>query len=1170
MSTSNDELARRRARLNPEQQAALARRLKGAAGAGTADSPATQAAPVRTCPHAGPLSFAQQRQWFHWQLDPASTAYHLGGALHLEGVLDLAALKGAFEALVARHEGLRTVLRERDDGTVEQIVQAAMPLDIPVLDLGHLPPDAREAGAASEVARQQGLPFDLRTGPMLRVAVLRLSGQRHTVVVVMHHAVTDAWSKQIVLGEFVANYTGLVRDGQLPARPPLARHLIDHARAQQAWLGSPDQARQLAYWRDRLSCAGGDGEHPVLRLPADGPRDPSGPRRALELSCAVPPDLADRLRRRAQAQGGTLFTALLAAFQAMLQRFSGLCDIRVGVPTAGRHQLDSEGVVGLFVNTLVIRNRLDGRTPLATVLAQAGEALAEAQAHQDLPFDQLVDALQPGRTTSHHPLFQVMCNHLREDHRVLESLPGLRLLRYELADQHAKFDLTLNTVEDPHGRLEGRFGWPEGLFEMDTVRRFARAWLALLTALADEPARAVAEVVLDDAQAQARLAAWRTGPSLPAARGDHEAMVLDRIEALAQASPSAPAVSCGATTLTRAELQTRANRLAHHLIARGVRPESPVALTLPRSTDLIVAWLAVWKAGGACVPLDMTQPTPRLRQMLEGTACRWVLAHGAAPSGLMEGDGDGDGGAVPAWIALDGLSLDHLPANSPSRNPASRHAATLAHVIHTSGSTGRPKAVGVSHGALAHYVTAVSDRLVFAARGHGSHGGDGDVPGAMAMVSTPAADLGHTTLFGALCAGWPLHLAEPGQELDALHLAEGLRRDGVAVLKIVPSHLQALMQALALAGRDPAEALPTHTLVLGGEATPWALLTHLRALRPGLRIVNHYGPTETTVGVLTQDAAEADARAATLPLGRPLAGITAHVLDAHLDPVPPGCEGELYLAGPSLARGYLGQGGLTAWRFVADPFGVPGGRLYRTGDRVRWRAVGQLEYLGRADHQLKIRGVRVEPGEIEAVLAAQPGVAQALVIVSPSSPADGEGAVPRLLAYAVPDGAHAALDGVALRAALARALPDALLPAAVVVLSAWPLNANGKIDRRALPPPPDSQPTAHQAPQGELETALAALWAEVLGDAAPGIDHTALAIGRHDRFFDLGGHSLGLMRVQAAVHKRLGVQLPLRSYVANPTLADLALEMAAARGSAAAEDDAALRDMAALLESLEN
>ena len=816
-------------------------------------------------------------------------------------------------------------------------------------------------------------------------------------------------------------------------------------------------------------------------------------------------------------------------------------------------------MVGLFVNTLVIRNRLDGRTPLATVLAQAGEALAEAQAHQDLPFDQLVDAMQPGRATGHHPLFQVMCNHLREDHRALDGLPGLRLLRYELADQHAKFDLTLNTVEDPQGRLEGRFGWPEGLFEAGTVQRFARAWLALLTALADEPARAVAAVALDDAEGQASLATWRTGPTWPAA-DQGPAFVLDRIDALAVASPWAPAVSCGADKLSRAELQTRANRLAHHLMALGVGLESPVALALPRSTDLVVAWLAVWKAGGACVPLDTAQPVPRLRQMLEGTACRWVLAHGAAPSGLMAGGGE----AGPAWLALDGLSLEHLPATPPVRVSANGANATLAHVIHTSGSTGQPKAVGVSHGALAQYVAAVSDRLAFAAHDKGR---DGGVPGAMAMVSTPAADLGHTTLFGALCAGWPLHLAEPGHELDALGLAEGLRRDGVAVLKIVPSHLQALMQALVLAGRDPAEALPSHTLVLGGEATPWALLTRLRVLRPGLRIVNHYGPTEGTVGVLTQDAAEADTRAATLPLGRPLAGITAHVLDEHLDPVPPGCEGELYLAGPSLARGYLGQGGLTAWRFVADPFGAPGGRLYRTGDRVRWRTSGQLEYLGRTDHQLKIRGVRVEPGEIEAVLAAQPGVAQALVI---ASPADDDKAALRLLAYAVPADAHAAPEGGALRAALARALPDALVPAAVVVLPAWPLNANGKIDRRALPLPPDSQPTAHEAPRGELETALAAMWAEVLTDAAPSIDHTTIAIGRHDRFFDLGGHSLGLMRVQAAVHKRLGVQLPLRSYVANPTLADLALEMATVRGSAAADEDAALRDMAALLESLEN
>ena len=1150
VSTSNDDLARRRARLSPEQQAAFARRLKGAVDAGEAELPAAQAAPARSYPHAGPLSFAQQRQWFYWQLDPASTAYHLGGALHFDGVLDMAALNGAFEALVARHEGLRTVLREREDGAVEQIVQAAMPLEIRVLDLGHVPEDEQAVSAAREVARQQALPFDLRSGPMLRVAVLHLSEQRHTVVVVMHHAVTDAWSKQIVLGEFVANYAALVRDGRLPVRPPLLRHLVDHARSQQAWLGSPEQARQLAYWRARL---GSDGDHPVLRLPIDGARESSGPRRALELACAVPPGLVERLRTRAQSRGGTLFTALLAAFHAMLQRFSGLDDIRVGVPTAGRHELDSEGVVGLFVNTLVIRNRLDGRTPLATVLAQAGEALAEAQAHQDLPFDQLVDALQSGRTTGHHPLFQVMCNHLREDHRVLDGLPGLRLLRYELADQHAKFDLTLNTVEDPQGRLEGRFGWPEGLFEVDTVRRFAQAWLALLTALADEPMAAVAEVVLGDAEGQKRLAAWRQGPSLPHSVGEH-ALVLDRIEALADVSPLAPAVSCGGNVLNRIDLQARANRLAHHLIALGVRPESPVALALPRSTDLIVAWLAVWKAGGVCVPLDTAQPAPRLRQMLDGAACLWVLAQGAAPSALI------DGGSGLAWIALDDLALEYLPTVAPHRMPGSQRACMLAYVIHTSGSTGRPKGVGVTHGALAHYVAAVSDRLALAEP-------HDEVPGAMAMVSTPAADLGHTTLFGALCAGRRLHLAEPGHELDALRLADGLRRDGVAVLKIVPSHLQALMQSLSLAGRDPAEALPTHTLVLGGEATSWSLLARLRALRPGLRILNHYGPTETTVGVFTQEAADADAKAATLPLGGPLAGITAHVLDEHLSPVPPGCEGELYLAGPHLARGYLGQGGLTAWRFVANPFGEPGDRFYRTGDRVRWRTGGQLEYLGRTDHQIKVRGVRVEPGEIEAVLAAQPGVAQALVI---ASQADGDASAARLMAYAVSTDERTAPDGAALRAALARSLPDALVPAAVVVLPAWPLNANGKIDRRALPLPAEGQPAVHEAPQGELEVALATLWTEVLFAVSSGIDGGAPSIGRHDRFFDLGGHSLGLMRVQAAVQRRLHVQLPLRSYVANPTLAELACEMAAARGRAAAEEDAALRDMAALLESLEN
>lgn len=1154
-----DDLARRRARLSPEQQAALARRLQGTRSAATA----TVTMPARVYPHAGPLSFAQRRQWFYWRLDPSSTAYHLGGTMHFEGRLDLDALRRAFDALVARHEGLRTVLREHDSGHVEQVVQAAMPLEIPLIDLAGLPAAEQAARAATEVARLQEQPFDLRTGPMLRVAVVRLAEHRHTVTVVMHHAVTDAWSKQIVLAEFVANYTGLVREGRLPALPPLDRHLVDHARDQQAWLGSPEQARQMAFWRAQLD--DGSGDHPVLRLPADAPRASGGESsRSVELALPVPQDLAERLRRIAQDQGSTVFVTLLAALQAMLHRFTGLTDIRVGVPTANRHRLDSEGVVGLFVNTLVIRSRIDGRTPMASVLARASEALLQAQAHQDLPFDQLVEALQPGRGGQHHPLFQVMCNHLREDHRALDGLPGLRLLRYELAEQHAKFDLTLNTVEDAQGRLEARFGWPEGLFKPATVQRFADAWLALLGALAGSPDVAVAEVPLG-AQAQRLLAAWRAAPAL--GPGQH-ATVLQIIQALAVAGPQALAVSCGSQHLTRAALQAEAHQLARRLVSLGVAPESPVALALPRSVDLVVAWLAVWMAGGACVPLDTAQPAPRLRRVIEGIGCHWVLADGPAPADLM---------AMPglAWLQIGRLS-GAVPDPSPNLAPEAItlppvRPQALAHIIHTSGSTGQPKGVGVTHAALAHYVNAVLARLALPAEG-----------GAMAMVSTPAADLGHTTLFGALCAGRPLHLAEPGHELDAVRLAESLRRDQVAVLKIVPSHLQAVMQALASAGLDPADALPSHTLVLGGEATPWSLVDRLHGLRPGLRLINHYGPTETTVGVFTQAADTACREAATLPVGRPLPGTTAHVLDEALHPVPPGCEGELYLGGPGLARGYLGQGGLTASRFVADPFGGAGARLYRTGDRVRWRASGsddeqgQLEYLGRTDHQLKIRGFRVEPGEVESLLAAQPGVAQALVVAE--RPNDGVGGgEPRLVAYVVPLGS-VTLDGTALRAALARALPDALVPCAVVVLGAWPLNANGKIDRRALPPPPSGRAAGHEPPQGDTEALLATLWHEVLGDAfddrfaATGTSpHTpSLAIGRHDRFFDLGGHSLGLVRVQAAVQRRLGVQLPLRAYVDNPTLAELAATLAAAQGSAATEDDAALRDMAALLESLEN
>jgi len=1030
-----------------------------------------------------PMSHAQARQWFLWRLDPAGTAYHIAGALRLRGRLDVAALRASFDALVERHESLRTVFDPLPDGL-------AQPRVLPGAAIGLVERDTDEASLAAELRRINAAPFDLARGPLLRLALLRLSPQEHVLAVVMHHIVSDGASLQVIVGEFVAQYRARVA-GDAAMLPPLPIRYADYARWQRHGLEAGEQARQLAYWTAQLGT-----EHPVLQLPTDRPRAAEARLRAARHTVALPPALVLALRQRAEAQQATLFTALLAGWQALLARWSGQHDVRVGVPIANRQRVETEGLVGFFVNTQVLRNVVGARMPLAQVLRQARDAALGAQEHPDLPFEQLVDALQPERSLGTTPLFQVLYNHQRGRDALLAQLPGLRVQEQPLDELAAQFELTLDTLEHPDGGVQAVFSYAEALFEPATIARLARQYLAVLAALAWEPQTALGDVDLLDAPERALLQAW--GVNAP--RREPEVWVHQAFERHARSHPHAPAVLHGDGMLGYGELNRRANRLAHRLIARGVGPETRVAVSLPRSFELVVALLAVLKAGGAYVPMDPSHPADRLAFMRDDCGAGLLLT----PESVRELE------------ALD--SADSDPG-------VPLQAGSLAYVIYTSGSTGRPKGVAVAHGPLAMHCreTAVLYEMGPATR-------------ELHFLSF-SFDGAHERLLTVLGCGASLLLRDEALWTPAQTLA-AMRQHGVTNAGFPPAYLQALAQGAADHGSDAPLAL----LSFGGEAMPRAGLRAVREhLRPRL-LINGYGPTEAVVTPVAWKA-RGDAAAITtayVPIGRPCGDRTARVLDADMNLLPPGAAGELVLGGAGLARGYLGRAGLTAERFVADPFDAAGGRLYRTGDLVRWIVDGQgeaqLEYLGRIDQQVKVRGFRIELGEVEAQLMPLPGVAEAVASVQ-----QGPGGA-RLVAH-VTARAGAVLVPAELRAQLAARLPDYLVPSAIAVLDALPLNPNGKVDRQALPAIESrADDDRYAAPQGPVEQALAMLWTELLG---------VPRVGRHDNFFDLGGDSILSLQIVARL-RGLGWTLTPRQVFERQTPALLAplaqaVELPAAR-----------------------
>ncbi|WP_248796631.1 non-ribosomal peptide synthetase [Pseudomonas sp. MWU13-2105] len=1038
--------------------------------------------PVPVSRHAQtllPLSYAQQRLLFLWQLEPDSAAYNMAAALRLRGQLDESALQRAFEHLVRRHEVLRTRF-QIDDGQPRQVILEQQALPLERIDLTACATETREAELAARVAALSAQPFDLLSGPLLRTSLIRLDDEQWVLLVCMHHIVSDGWSMDVMVKEFVQGYQAF-RQNREPGLPELALQYADYALWQRSWLEAGEGERQLDYWRRQLG-----EEQPLLDVAADFPRPPLQSFQGRTLRFDFGAERSARLQAFARGQGLSLFMLVLGGYAWFLSRHAGQRDIRVGVPNANRGRAEIEDLIGFFVNTQVLRCEVDERESFLELLARIRESSFGAQAHQELPFEQLVDALAPQRSLDHNPLFQAKFNqNVGLQQRRALNLPGLSVEEYPLHKDSTHFDLALDITDAGHLIL-GEMTYASDLYQPSTIEGF----IASLLRLFDAVLRAPRAPLLSLENRPPVLATEPRGRATP---------VLQQWDAQVQRQPQALAARCLDQTLGFLELDQAANRLAHHLREQGVGVGEPVAVLMERSLDWLICVLGILKAGAVYMPLDSKAPEARLRPMLERARARLLLCAEGDPrvTTLTVAGCVGQAYVPEQWR--------HQADSAPALDLAEQ---APAYVIHTSGSTGLPKGVLVSHGALASYVSGLLEHLALAPEA------------SMALVSTIAADLGHTMLFGALCSGRTLHVLPEELGFDPERFAGYMREHQVGVLKIVPAHLAALLQAA-----EPADVLPWHALIVGGEACSSALFEQVRALKPDCRFINHYGPSETTVGVLANEVLTLHPHARGIAVGRTLPGAHGYVLDDVLNIAVEQVPGELYIGGASVALGYLGQPGLTAERFLPDPFGAPGARVYRSGDRMRCTRLGLLEFLGRTDDQVKIRGYRVEPAEVARVLQGLAGVAQAVVLALPLDEAGGR---LQLVAYCVvAAAAPCSVDD--LRQQLQACLVDYLVPAQIVLLEQLPLTANGKLDRRALPQPGAVQ-QGYVAPLGELEEQLAAVWADVL---------KLERVGSRDNFFELGGDSILSLQIIARA-KRLGIRLSPKQLFEKQTIGQLA------------------------------
>jgi amino acid adenylation domain-containing protein len=1038
-----------------------------------------------------PLSFAQTRLWFFDRLEPDSATYILPLALRLTGALSPAVLRAVLAEVVRRHEALRTTFDERE-GEPVQVIAAPSFLRLPTVDLAGLPVERREA-AAQELARATALrPFDLERGPLFRPTLVRLAPAEHILLLDIHHIVADGWSIGVLVREISALYGAALAGAPSPL-PELLIQYADFAVWQRSWFQGEALERQLAYWRLRLA-----GSPAVLELPTDRPRPSAPSRNAGRLLVTFGGELSRRLPRFAQTHEASLFMVLLAALQALLRRLSGQTDITIGSPVANRNRGEIEPLIGFFVNTLVLRGDLAGDPSFREVLAQARQTTLEAYAHQDLPFERLVEELQPERRLAVTPLFQVLCI-LQNAPLGRLDLPGLSLEPVDSGTASTPFDLELSFMEGADA-LHALVLYNADLFDPATIRRLAGRLEILFQEVMDDAGRLLSALPLLAAPERAQLL-WEWNDTRSS--GSRDVPLHRLVEERAAAAPTAQALlDAAGVSLTYGELDRRASRLARRLRSAGVGPEVRVAIAAGRSADLVVGMLAILKAGGAYVPVDPEYPAERISLLLEDSGALVLLAQERLRSRLP---------ASPAhFVALDGAGME---GPEGTLDLALDPLAT-AYVIYTSGSTGRPKGVAVSHRAISTYVQAVVG--MYALR-----------PEDRALqFSALGFDTSVDEIWCPLAAGSLLALRSDAAAGSIPTFVAEVERQEITVLGLPTAFWHELAAALG----EGSSTLPpaVRLAVIGGEEVqPRRLADWLRGTGGRVRLLNAYGPTETTVSSTFADL-EGWGEGDPVSLGRPLAGTRLHVVDRDLALVPAGVWGELLIGGAGVARGYLGRTALTAERFLPDVWsGEAGGRVYRTGDLVRWTAGGELQFGGRADQQIKVRGFRVEPGEIEAVLATHPELRDA-VVVARRTPAGNA-----LLACVVAAEGAAAPAPDELRAFLAARLPAHLIPAAFSVLSRLPLTPNGKVDRRALEllRPEGEVEREAEPPQTPVEERIAQIWKEILGIET---------VGRNDNFFALGGHSLAATRLVSRLKTALGVEIPLQAIFEAPVLAELA------------------------------
>jgi aspartate racemase len=1081
---SSGEITERLAGISPAKRALLELRLRKK----SSQAAARQRIPRRADRDRAPLSFAQQRIWFLDQFTPGNPAYNVSVGYRLRGLLNVAVLEKSLNEIIRRHEVLRTTFNSSGYEPVA-LISPELTLVLTLIDLEHQPDSERESALDRHIADETWRSFDLKTGPLLRAKLFRIGNEDHILLLTMHHIINDAWSRNVIYRELSMFYETF-QDGDSCPLPELPVQYGDYAQWQRQWLQGERLESHLSFWRKQLS-----GSLAVLELPLDHPRPAVQTYRGKQETLCLPQDLSQDLKAFSKQEGATLFMTLLAAFQTLLYRYSGQEDIIVGSPIANRTRVETEGLIGFFVNTLVLRTDLSGDPIFRQLLGRVREACLGAYAHQDLPFEKLVEELKPQRDLSRTPLFQVMFNLENLDTQAV-PVQGLSISDLECDSRVAPFDLTLEIMEKDEG-LSCLFNYNTDLFDAATIERMAGHFHTVLEGIVADPEQRLSELpLLTAAERHQLLVEWNdTKTDYPRDKYIHHLF-----EEQVERTPDATALVCEDQQMTYRELNLRANQLAHYLQAQGVGPDVMVGICVERSFEMVIGMLGILKAGGAYVPLDPTYPQERLAYMVADTRMPIIVIQERFIKLFPD---------LKSKIVVLDRDREALVKEPQDNVQSSLKAEHLAYVIYTSGSTGKPKGVMIEHRNAVNLFSGMDDFI------------EPDLKGTWLAVTSLSFDISVVEIFWTLARGLRVVIYSGN---DTRSILELMQLHNVTHFQCTPSMANMLMM----------DAEAKHALkrlqkfVIGGEAFPVILAEQLQKVVAG-DVINGYGPTETTVYsslytlILNNDQHS-------IPIGRPIANTEIYILDKHLQPVPVGVPGELMIGGAGVVRGYLNRPELTAERFIPNPFSDnPARHRYRTGDLCRYLPDGNIEFIGRIDHQVKLRGYRIELGEIEVVLAEHPGVKMAVAVVREDQPGDT-----RLVAYVVPKEGKAP-EVRNLREYLKEKLPGYMVPGAFVILESLPLTPNKKVDRLKLPAPDRIRPEPEEtyaAPRTPVEEKLAEIWARVLG-----LDQ----VGIYDNFFELGGHSLLATQVISRVIYTFQVKVPLRSLFQAPTVADMAV-----------------------------